>query len=152
MTSLYIDGDMYITENGVLDRYTSGKSDAWEPGKPGDELLRPKTNEVLVAGAGERNSGRVYTFDRENARLIAYDKRSGDFVAQYRLAEGDGWVDLRSMYIIAGVEEAPDTVVWLSSDTVNQAVLEAVPTTDGASPAPSGSGAPSVSPTAAPSS
>ena len=62
-----------------------------------------------VAGAGERNSGRVYTYDRENARLIAYDKRSGDFVAQYRLAEGDGWLDLRSMYVIAGVEEAPDT-------------------------------------------
>ena len=56
------------------------------------------------------------------------------------------------MYVIAGVEEAPDTLIWLSSDTVNQAVLEAVPTTDGASPAPSGSGAPSGSQSAAPSS
>ena len=40
MTSLSIDGDIYITENGQLDRYTSSKSDAWDPGKPGDELLR----------------------------------------------------------------------------------------------------------------
>jgi hypothetical protein len=148
MTSLYIDGDMYITEGGVLDRYTSGKSDAWEPGVPGDELLRPTSNEVLVTGAGARNEGHVYTYDRTNARLIAYDKRSGDFVAQYRLAEGDGWEDLRSMYVIAGVEEAPDTLVWLSASAVNQAVLEAVPSGDGASPAPSGSASPGASPSA----
>ena len=146
MTSLYIDGDIYITENGVLDRYTSGKSDAWEPGVPGDELLRPTSNEVLVTGAGGRNEGRVYTYDRTNARLLAYDKRSGDYVAQYRLADGDGWKDLRSLYVIPGVEEAPDTVVWLSANAVNQAVLEAVPSGDGASPAPSGSAAPGASP------
>jgi hypothetical protein len=148
MSSLYIDGDVYITENGVLDRYTSGKSDAWEPGVPGDELLRPTRSEVLVTGAGARNEGRVYTYDRTNARVIAYDKRSGDVVAQYRLADGDGWKDLRSMYVIAGVEEAPDTLVWLSASAVNQAVLEAVPSGDEASPAPSGSGAPSGSPSA----
>ncbi len=148
MTSLYIDGDMYITEGGVLDRYTSGKSDAWEPGVPGDELLRPTSNEVLVTGAGLRNEGLVYTYDRTNARLLAYDKRSGKFEAQYRLAEGDGWKDLRSMYVIAGVEEAPDTLVWLSASAVNQAVLEAVPSGDGASPAPSGSAAPGASPSA----
>jgi hypothetical protein len=69
-------------------------------------------------------------------------------VAQYRLAEGDGWKDLRSMYVIAGVEEAPDTLVWLSASAVNQAVLEAVPSGDGPSPAPSGSAAPGASPSA----
>ena len=75
MTSMYIDGDIYITENGVLDRYTSGKSDAWEAGTPGDELLRPTSSEVLVTGSGGRNEGRVYTFDRSNDRVLAYDKR-----------------------------------------------------------------------------
>ncbi len=153
MTSLYIDGDIYITENGTLDRYTSGKSDAWEPGTPGDDLLRPTTRNVLVAGAGERNEGVVYTYDRANARLIAFDKRSGDYISQYRLAEGEGWEDLRGMYIVAGVEEQPDTLVWLSSDTVHQALLTPAPGTPGASPEPSesaspgtSSGAPSVEP------
>ncbi len=147
MTAMYIDGDIYVTENGILDRYTSGKSDAWEPGSPGDELLRPTSSDVLVAGSGGRNEGRVYTFDRSNDRVIAYDKRSGDFVAQYRLADGDGWADLRSMYIIAGVEDQPDRLVWLSKTAVNQAVLQAIPETDGASPSPSGgsSGSPSSS-------
>jgi hypothetical protein len=145
MTSLYIDGDIYVTENGILDRYTSGKSDAWEPGKPGDELLRPTSSEVLVAGAGDRNAGRVYTFDRSNARLLAYDKRTGDFLNQYRLKDDDGWADLRSMYIVPGVEDQPDRLVWLSKDGVNQAVLEAAPETDGASPAPSASASGSAS-------
>jgi hypothetical protein len=87
----------------------------------------------------------VYTYDRTNARVIAYDKRSGDFVAQYRLAEGDGWADIRAMYVIAGVEEAPDTLVWLASDAIHQAVLDPVTPSDGASPAPSGSAAPGES-------
>jgi hypothetical protein len=145
MTSLYIDGDIYITENGVVDRYTSGKSDAWEPGKPGDELLRPTSSEVLVAGSGERNDGRIYTFDRSNARLLAYDKRTGDFVGQYRLQDGDGWSDMRGMYVIPGVEDQPDRIVWLSKDAVNQAVLAAAPESDGASPAPSASASGSAS-------
>ena len=149
MTAMYIDGDIYVTENGVLDRYTSGKSDAWDPGSPGDELLRPTSSDVLVTGSGGRNEGRVYTFDRSNDRVVAYDKRTGDFVAQYRLADGDGWADLRSMYIIPGVEDQPDKLVWLSKTAVNQAVLQAIPETDGASPSPSGgsSGSPSSSTT-----
>jgi hypothetical protein len=145
MTALYIDGDIYITENGVLDRYTSGKSDAWQPGSPGDELLRPTSSEVLVAGAGERNKGNVYTFDRSNDRVLAFEKSSGKFVAQYRLADSDGWADLRSMYVVPGVEDQADRLVWLSKDAVNQVVLEAAPETDGASPSPGTSGSPSAS-------
>ena len=67
----------------------------------------------------------MYTFDRSNDRLLAYDKRSGDFIAQYRLKGGDGWADLRAMYVIPGVEDSPTRLVWLSKDAVNQAVLQA---------------------------
>ena len=38
MTSMYIDGDIFITEGGVLERFSSGKNDGWEakelPGHP----------------------------------------------------------------------------------------------------------------------
>ena len=48
--------------------------------------------------------------------------------AQYRLAGGaTGWSDMRAMYIVPGVEDAPATLVWLSKDGVHQAILEAVP-------------------------
>jgi hypothetical protein len=149
MSSLYIDGDIYITENGVLDRYTSGKSDGWEPGAPGDDLLRPTSATQVVAGAGGRNEGRIYTYDKRNARIMAFDKRTGDFVQQYRLAEGDGWKDIRAMYVVPGVEDAPDVLVWLSANAVNQATLEAAP-----EPEPSASGSPgaSASPSTSPSS
>jgi hypothetical protein len=148
MTSMYIDGDIYISENGVLDRYTSGKSDAWEPGAPGDTLLRPTSDVTVLAGSGGRNDGRIYAYDKTNARVLAYDKGSGDYVGQFRLAGSDGWKDLRAMYVIEGVEEQPDTLVWLSSDAVNQAVLEPVAGSPGASAAPSGS--PSAGPSGSP--
>ncbi len=62
------------------------------------------------------------------ARIVALDKTDGTYRAQYRLAGGaQDWSDLRSMYIIPGIEEAPATVVWLSLNGVHQAVLEAVP-------------------------
>jgi hypothetical protein len=150
MTSMYIDGDIYVTENGLLDRYTSGKSDGWEPSTPGDDLLRPTSNVTLLTGSGGRNDGRIYAYDKANARVLAYDKRSGDYVGQFRLAEGDGWTDLRAMYVIDGVEEQPDTLLWLSGNAVNQAVLEAVPGSQGASPAPSGSPGASGSPATSP--
>jgi hypothetical protein len=58
------------------------------------------------------------------------------------------------MYIVAGIEDAPATVVWLSKSGVHQAVLEAVPDTaprasPSAAPSPAGSGA-SAEPTVAP--
>ena len=92
-----------------------------------------------MAGQGERRKGTVFTYDRENARLIEYDKASGDYLRQYRLAGGDdGWEDIRGMYVLPGVEEGPPTVVWVSATALHQALLEPVP--DGsASPSPAGS-------------
>jgi hypothetical protein len=142
MTSIYIDGDMYVTEGGVLERFTSGKSGDWEAAPPGDTMLRPEPSSALVTGAGERYKGRVYTYDRENARVLAYEKQDGRFVAQYRLADGDGWNDLRAMYVIPGVEEAPATLVWLSATGVHQAALTAAEE-NGTSPDASGSPGPS---------
>ena len=70
--------------------------------------------------------------------MLAFDKAGGSYLAQYRLAGGrPDWEDLRGLYIIPGVEEAPPTLVWLAKDRIGQAVLEAVPD-DGtiATPAP----------------
>jgi hypothetical protein len=139
MTSIYIDGDIYVTEGGLLERFTSGKGGDWNAASPGDTILRSEPASTIVTGAGERRKGRVYTYDPENARVLAYEKADGRFVAQYRLADGDGWNDLRAMYVIPGVEEAPATVVWLSASGVHGAVLAAAPEGDGSSPDASGS-------------
>ena len=146
ITSIYLDGDMYVAEGGVLERLTSGKAGDWTAGAPNDTLLRKTPSATLVAGAGERYQGRVYTFDPANQRILAYDKGKGTFIEQYRLAGGsDAWKDLRGLYVVAGVEDQPATLIWLSASGVHQATLtpSETPAEPGASgsPGPSGAGA-----------
>jgi hypothetical protein len=155
MSSTYVDGDLFVVDGGAIVRFVSGKDDGWDPGVPLDTLLRPPPTYSLVSGATERRTGNVYAFDRPNARIVALDKTDGSYKAQYRLAGGlKDWSDLRAMYVVAGIEQAPPTVVWLSKDGVHQAVLEAVPdtpprTAPSASPGASDGGV-SASPSTAP--
>jgi hypothetical protein len=142
-TSTYLDGDLFATDGGAVVRFVSGKDDGWEPGAPQDTLLRPAPNYTLVSGGTERRTGNVYAYDRANARIVALDKADGTYRAQYRLAGGaTDWSDLRGMYILPGIEEAPPTVVWLSKDGIHQALLEAVPD-EPAADAPSAAPGPS---------
>lgn len=146
MTSMYIDGDIFVTEAGILERFASGTSDGWAWSLPDDALIRPDPRVTIVTGAGERRQGTVYAFDRENARILAFDKADGDFVAQYRLpAADDSWEGLLAMYAIAGLDGAPDTLVWASETGVHQVVLGPQADPD-ASPDPSAdpSGEPSA--------
>jgi hypothetical protein len=128
MTSMYIDGDIFITEGGILERFVRGKSDGWDAGTPGDELLRPAADLILVTGSGDVRKGVVYAYDRRNGRVLAYDKADGDYLAQYRLAGGrPDWKGLRGLYVITGIDAAPPTLIWLAAGRIEQAVLEAVP-------------------------
>ena len=155
MTAMYIDGDMFVVEGGVLERFASGKSDGWEPKELPDAMLREQPNASLVAGQGDRREGTVFTYDREHARLIEYEKASGNYLAQYRLA-GDfaAWQDLRGMYVLPGVEEGPPAVYWVSATAFHKVLLE--PVADAADPSASpgpGSSAseePSTAPAATP--
>jgi hypothetical protein len=157
ITSMYIDGDLYVTESGALERFTSGNSGDWQAGSPGDTLVRSEPASTIVVGAGERRKGRVFAYDPANARVLEYDEASGKFLAQYRLAEGDGWKDVRGMVVLPLIADQPATLIWLSSDGVHEAVLAGAPEGGGGSPgasgspgpsgaAPSGSGAPSSAP------
>ncbi len=153
MSSIYIDGDVFVADDGLLERFSSGANDGWEWTPPDDALVRPDPRVTLLAGVGERRKGLIYAYDRDNARVIASEKGSGDYVAQYRLADGDeGWQGLLAMYAIDGLEDTPDTLIWISETGVHQAIL--APAADpSASPAPSSrsSGDPEASPSADPS-
>ena len=81
MNSMYIDGDMFVVEGGVLERFASGKSDGWEPAELPDALLREQPDASLVTGQGERREGTVFTYDREHARLVEYEKASGNYLS-----------------------------------------------------------------------
>jgi hypothetical protein len=103
----------------------------------------------------ERRTGRVYGFDPANERVVAFFKASGEYVEQYRLVGGaDDWADVRGWYVEPGIADAPDTIVWITSQAIRQAVLEPVtggPGPSSSSPAsPAGSGSPAAAPTTAP--
>ncbi len=144
MTSMYIDGNMFIAEDGKLERFTRGNSDGWEWEPPEDELLRKTPDVTLVTGIGDPGEGTVFAYDGANDRILAFGKGDGAFKAQYRLS-GDrkDWGDLRGMVVREGQEGAPDTLLWLSADAINESPLVAVEDGPGTTPAARPSASPS---------
>jgi hypothetical protein len=149
---ILIDGDIYLLDAGVIARFTSGKEGDWSPLSPGDELLRPAPRYARFTSPGGRREGLLYAFDDRSDRLLSFRKDSGDYVEQYRSADGDReWADMRGMYVIPGVEEGPATLVWIDGGRLWTTVLEQAlgeAPIEGPSPSPPGSGEPS--PSAAP--
>lgn len=144
MDSLYIDGDIFVVESGIIERFVSGRSDGWDVTLPPDTLLRPAPKFTLVTSGSDRRNGRLYGFDPTNRRILAFDKADGRFLEQYRLEnDGLGWRDLRSWYVVAGLDDEPDTLFWISADRVHSIVLEPAI-------APSASAEPSLDPDATP--
>lgn len=155
MTDLLIDGDIFAIDAGAVVRFVGGRSEGWSvepagatPFAPaGDILLRPAPDYELIATATEKRVGLLYAWDRTNGRVVGIDKAKGTFTEQYRLAGGDqALADVRGMYVIAGIDGAPATLVWATKDTILSAVLEAVP--DRPAPSAGPSGTPSGSPPA----
>jgi len=140
ITSLYIDGDVWLADAGELLRMSDGNSAGWEATLPEDEVLRSAPSYRLVGSGSEGRVGTLYGFDPVNRRVIALSKVNGNYLEQYRLAAGDpGWADLRGWYVEPGLEGEPDTLVWLSAGAVHRAVLV------GTTPGPGASGAPASS-------
>lgn len=148
--ALYIDGDIFVTDGGVIERFVSGRSGGWDAELPPDELLRPAPHYRLLASASPRRTGRLYAYDAQNGRIVAYEKATGAYIEQYRLAGGDpGWRDLRGMYVVPGTGDAPDTLVWIDRSRLASSLLERVPDRPAPTPPPSPSGSPT--PAASPS-
>ncbi len=155
VTSMYIDGDVYLANAGEVARFSAGTADGWEPEPPGDTLLRPAPQYRLLASTTARRDGRIYAYDPGNARVLAFEKGDADgtFVEQYRLADGnEGWTDMRGMYV-AQPEEGPPILVWTAATQVHFSRLApagAAPSGPPASPDASGSPAPSAPAAAVP--
>jgi hypothetical protein len=148
MTSTFVDGDVFVTDGGQLLRFVGGKAEGWDPKEPKDTDLRPAPVYSLLASGTARREGEIYGFDKANARIIALSKVDGSFKGQYRLAGGKtDWTDLRAMYVVAGAEGQPSTLVWMDRDGVNQSILVAVPdAAPSASPGESASPSQSATP------
>jgi hypothetical protein len=141
ISSLYIDGDVWMADGGQVLRVVNGNSAGWAAAAMRDTVLRaPATYQYIGSGA-DRRTGTIYAFDSANDRLVGLSKANGAFVAQYRIAGGStAWGDLRGFYIEPGLDSEPDAIVWINAKGVQRALLQPTAGGPGASTAPSASG------------
>ena len=145
VTSMYIDGDVWLADGGQILRLVSGNSAGWTAAAPGDLILRGTPTYGIISSAADRRTGTIYGYDRDHQRVVAFSKVDGTFMGQYRLADAaTGWSDMRAFYVQLGVPGEPDTIVWLSAKGIGSAILQPAGTGPGGSPGPSGSSAPSA--------
>jgi len=138
VTSMYIDGEVYLADAGVVERFVSGRGGDWGPEAPPDELLRPAPAYLLITSPGTRGEGTMYAYDPGSDRILAFDKASGKYQAQYRIADGGpDWADVRSLFVLNRANGQAPVVYWIDAQRIGVATLldvSALPT-----PAPSGS-------------
>lgn len=149
VTSMYIDRDVWMADAGAIYRYSGGASVGWSASAPEDALLRTAPAYRIISSGSEPRTGSIYGFDPGSDRLVGLSKVSGAFVGQYRLAgRATGWADFRGFYVQAGLDEEPDTVIWISKTGVERVLLQRV----GELGEPTGSASPGTSgaPTATP--
>ena len=124
ITSMYIDGDMWLADGGTLLRLVNGNAAGWSAAPPGDEVLRDEPAYRLIGAGTERRQGTIYGLDEPNGRIIALSKVSGAFQGQFRLSGGaTSWNDMRGFYVIAGTDTKPDELIWLDKTGIHRVVL-----------------------------
>jgi hypothetical protein len=139
ITSLYIDGDIWLADGGEVLRVVNGNAAGWEAATPGDEILRDEPSYRLIASGADRRTGIIYAFDDKSDRLVGLSKVNGAYTGQFRLGDGDKWKDFRGFYIEPGIEDQPSAVVWITKTGLHRAVLQVAAGPD-ASGGPDGSG------------
>ena len=154
ITDLFIDGDIYVAENGAVARVIPAAG--WKVEALADTQLRPTSRYTLLSspdrpdGSSSRRKGILYAFDAENHRVVAFNKSDGAYVAQYQLGGNDDtWAGLMGMTVLESPDETvPPTLWWISATGVHAVSL--APAASPASPSPTASAATSAAPTKGP--
>ena len=66
--AMVIDGDIYLSRSGTIDRFVRGGNTGWKPGDPGDALLRAAPVYSLIATGTDKDveTRYVYGYDKAN--------------------------------------------------------------------------------------
>ena len=164
VTSMYIDGEVYLADAGLVERFVGGRTGDWALAAPGDDVLRPTRHYAFIDSPDPRREGTLYVYDAANGRIMAFDKLTGAYQAQYRPATGSpAWDLMRAFYVVPRSPGQAPAIFWIDGNTLGTAVLEQVPdasptSSPAASPVSSGStgpersGVPGVTPKPAPTS
>jgi len=145
VTSIYIDGEVYLANGGIVERFITGRGGDWGPDEPPDALLRPLPAYRLIASPGARGEGTMYGYDPGSDRIVAFDKANGKYQAQFRIADdGPDWTDVRGFFVVNRANGQAPLVYWIDGQRIGVATLQDISTLPTPSPAPSGS--PNASP------
>jgi hypothetical protein len=151
ITALVIDGDIYASDGGVVERLIP--SGGWKTGNLPDTDVRPTSSYATMVspnlgdGSYSKGTGTLFAWDSQNHRVVTFSKSNGKYLAQYvPVAGGVSWDNLKDIEVLPSLgSDAPSTLWWVSSNGFYTSVLQDV------KPAPTPSASPSSSPTPSPS-
>jgi len=151
ITSLLIDGDIYATESGAVERLIP--SGGWKPAALPDTDIRPTADYTAMVspnmpdGSYSKGTGAIYAWDAANARVVAFAKNGGKYLAQYVAAAGGvSWSGLRDIEVLPSLgADVPVTMWWVSGSALYSSPLAEAQPGPGASPSPSVTPVPSGS-------
>jgi len=125
---LFVDFDVFALIDQVLRRYAFGRWDgAFSLGDvPALAGAQPVDFRLLDGSRGAREEGRLYLYDAANRRIIGFDRKGGDYVAEWT-AEGSQLDDVRGTYVtterVEKKDQIHDTLSWITPQGLFQAPL-----------------------------
>jgi hypothetical protein len=144
---MYIDGSLYLLDNGVVERFDSGQAiRGWTADPPGDTIIRPNAPFYTAIAADNpiADQGNLYAYDGLGRRVVSFTKSNGTYVQEYILPPNSPYFSaLKEMFIQTGLNGSNPTLFWIESGNLLRAPLTQ-PSAAGASPSPSG---PAATPT-----
>ena len=142
VSSIFVDGDIYLIQDAKVTRYASGRPGEWQPANPDDSAMRPNPSYTLVTSPTSRGAGSLYEYDHANGRLLVIEKGSGDVLQQFvplqSVPDAVSWSDLRGIWVANRSDGASPLLIWADATSIHTSVLAKVST---ASPSPGASGA-----------
>ena len=73
---MYIDGEVYVAENGTMKRFLGGQAAGWTATDPGDTVIRAAPHYTFLTSPGARGTGTLYGYDKPNAGSSRSTRRS----------------------------------------------------------------------------
>jgi hypothetical protein len=147
---IFIDGDVYLLGSDGVVRFQQGLINSFRLAAPPDaDDLRLGHDYRYMAASPVSGEGRLWLWDADHARVLAFAKTTGEYLEQYVAATGTATLDgLRGMFVVEGAGAAP--VLYWTDGTRLLSTRLASPGTPDATPSPAATATPKTSPSSSP--